>query len=434
MTWLYVPPQCLASAPEPADSTSASDWRIPMLARSVTSSGRLSRSSTWLRRWKRTSWMRPLFGMISEPSTAARGVASWIGSLAESRANPTASPASVRERPTNGTSGPTPGESLKNVDLAQSSWKTFQASLGITSTASGLGYADWDTGLKRDFSQRKRSAPPHIRERLFVLGYADRAVLDFAKRGMEGHPLREGGRDDGSLGAGAPGDQPATAADGLVAYSGSDRRRRRHDSGSGRGPVADDQLVSAGSGSPLADGGGRRREREDVVRQGQSELDQRDADVAHGNGNGRGQGAAPTSKRRSQSAQFGEDVAHGDGVPGCLGLFLGGPGETQHETGRGGAWDIPDPIGQRRQGVRCRPNKARPSKNWEAYSRLVRMTLNRGHECSPKCRRLNPLFVAWLMGWPGGWTQLPSGLTGFESLATEWSTAGRGSCAAHSRG
>ena len=66
------------------------------------------------------------------------------------------------------------------------------------------------------------------------------------------------------------------------------------------------------------------------------------------------------------------------------------------------------------------PNKAHPSKNWEAYSDLVRMTLNRGHECSPKCRRLNPLFVAWLMGWPGGWTQLPSGLTGFEPSATEW--------------
>ena len=48
------------------------------------------------------------------------------------------------------------------------------------------------------------------------------------------------------------------------------------------------------------------------------------------------------------------------------------------------------------------------------------MTLNHGHECSPKCRRLNPLFVTWLMGWPGGWTQLPSGLKDSESLATEW--------------
>ena len=140
----------------------------------------------------------------------------------------------------------------------------------------GLGYRT-EEGL---FSAEEVGAP-HIRERLFVLGYADRAVLGFAKRGVEGHALREGRRIEGGLGASAPGDQLATAADG---------RRRRGDTGSRSGPVADDQLVSAGSGSPLADGGGWRREREDGVRQGQSELDQRDADVAYGNGNGRGQG------------------------------------------------------------------------------------------------------------------------------------------------
>lgn len=30
-----------------------------------------------------------------------------------------------------------------------------------------------------------------------------------------------------------------------------------------------------------------------------------------------------------------------------------------------------------------------------------------GHECSPKCRRLNPLFVEFLQGFPIGWTDLP---------------------------
>ena len=29
-----------------------------------------------------------------------------------------------------------------------------------------------------------------------------------------------------------------------------------------------------------------------------------------------------------------------------------------------------------------------------------------GHECSPKCRRLNPLFVEWLQGFPIGHTDL----------------------------
>ena len=27
-----------------------------------------------------------------------------------------------------------------------------------------------------------------------------------------------------------------------------------------------------------------------------------------------------------------------------------------------------------------------------------------GHTCSTNCRRLNPLFVEWLMGWPTGWS------------------------------
>jgi hypothetical protein len=34
-------------------------------------------------------------------------------------------------------------------------------------------------------------------------------------------------------------------------------------------------------------------------------------------------------------------------------------------------------------------------------------TLMPGHECSPKCRRLNPLFVEWLQNFPIGWTDLP---------------------------
>ena len=160
MTWLYLPPPLSAFAPAPVDSISASDWRIPLLAQSVTSNGKHSRSSTWLQRWKRTYWMRRLFGMISKPSTAARGVASWIGSLAESRANPTVSPARNGALPTNGTSGRMPDGSSANVSPAQSSWKTFQASHGITSTPLGLSYEDWDTGLKRDFSQRKRLALP----------------------------------------------------------------------------------------------------------------------------------------------------------------------------------------------------------------------------------------------------------------------------------
>ena len=207
----------------------------------------------------------------------------------------------------------------------------------------GLGYRI-EEGL---FSAEEVGAP-HIRERLFVLGYADRQVLDFAKRGMEGHPLREGGRDDGSLGAGAPGDQPATAADGPLAHSGGDGgviqdqgmdpsqvARYLLPNQTSRWPTmtvsdADETFVDrrATRNSRELPGCGRRQWGRTVTR---------------------GQGAAPPG--RSQSAQFGEDVAHGDGVSGSMGLFLGGPGETQHETGRGGA-SVPHSHRIGRQGVR----------------------------------------------------------------------------------
>ena len=276
----------------------------------------------------------------------------------------------------------------------------------------GLGYRV-EEGL---FSAEEVGAP-HIRERLFVLGYADRAVLDFAKRGVEGYPPREGRRIEGGLGASVPGDQLETAIEHLAQPVG-DGRRRRHDSRSGRGPVADDQLVSAGSGSPLADGGGWRREREDGVRQGQSELDQRDADVAHGNGNGRAK--APHQ--------------HRNGDPSLPSLAKMWPTATASRGAWAYSWADPERPSMKLDGAARAfptasasdakgfdgPGKARPRKNWGAYSHLVRMTLNRGHECSPKCRRLNPLFVAWLMGWPGGWTLLPSGRNDYESLATEW--------------
>ena len=52
---------------------------------------------------------------------------------------------------------------------------------------------------------------------------------------------------------------------------------------------------------------------------------------------------------------------------------------------------------------------------------LSRTASTPGHECSTRCRRLNPLFVEMLMGWPIGWTLLPSGLRDYESSATEWS-------------
>ena len=65
--------------------------------------------------------------------------------------------------------------------------------------------------------------------------------------------------------------------------------------------------------------------------------------------------------------------------------------------------------------------KKSPSKSYKAYSHLELTTSTHGHSCSPKCRRLNPLFAEWLMGWPITWTLLPTGRIDSGLLATAWS-------------
>ena len=235
---------------------------------------------------------------------------------------------------------------------------------------------------------------------------------------MEGDRLQAGERDEGGIGAGAPGDQLATAAVGPLAVAGGNRRRWRDDSGPGSGPVADDLLQPARPGRSLADCDDERCRRDDHLQRRQTEALRSGPDVADGNGVGRGQGARTAPPGRPQPAQRGEDVADGYGHPGSLHLRQREPRYPQSETD-GAARTFPTPSASDAKGFDG-PGKAHPSKNWAAYSHLVRMTLNHGHECSPKCRRLNPLFVAWLMGWPGGWTLLPNELTDSESLATAW--------------
>lgn len=65
----------------------------------------------------------------------------------------------------------------------------------------------------------------------------------------------------------------------------------------------------------------------------------------------------------------------------------------------------------------------RTAEVWRDYlpSLPVQVTARDGHTCSPKCRRLNPRFAEWLMGWPLGWTGLAeSEAAGLDLLETEW--------------
>ena len=158
--WLHVPKPFCRSAPEPAALTWDSAQLTRRLASCATWNGKPLPPPTWSRRLHTVGWMMLLCGQICEPSTAALGVASWIGSWRASRASLTASPATSEGPETNGTSGPIwPGLSGSAGPAALSS-KTSPASCGTTTTPSGRSFREWATELRKDYSRRQKWALP----------------------------------------------------------------------------------------------------------------------------------------------------------------------------------------------------------------------------------------------------------------------------------
>lgn len=102
--------------------------------------------------------MTRLFSRISEPSTAARGVESWIASLAATRASLSAPPGSAAVNPILATSGPSsPGSSAK-LSPDGASLRTSQVTFPWDFGESSPSWKQWVTELRLDFSRRQKSA------------------------------------------------------------------------------------------------------------------------------------------------------------------------------------------------------------------------------------------------------------------------------------
>ncbi len=157
--WIVTPSTCYPCAPASAGSTS--ELSLPQaerLASSVTLSGKLSPPRSWQRAWKMKPWLARLSGATCEPSTAARGVELWIASLADTRANRSASPASVVERTILATFGRKSLESLRRSNPASCSSRTSEDTYRSGSTMFPVTFTDWATALRRDCLQRRKSA------------------------------------------------------------------------------------------------------------------------------------------------------------------------------------------------------------------------------------------------------------------------------------
>lgn len=157
---MWIIPPSLACARELADSTSDCEWRSQLLERSVTWNTKLRLSRSWSRAWKADRLTRHLYGLICEPSTADRFVESWISSLAESPARNSRSLARAGEPKVNGISGPIQPELFESVNQNGSGLRMCRGWSATSTTKSCPSCQRWATWLRR-YSLRLRTSVRH---------------------------------------------------------------------------------------------------------------------------------------------------------------------------------------------------------------------------------------------------------------------------------
>jgi len=159
--WLHLPATCLPSCPSAqatADSTWDSTSRLAALARSAGLNGTPTPPRSWSRAWKSKPWLTRLCGQMPAPSTADRGAASWIASLAATRASRSASPASAPGPTIPGISGPTSPASWPRSAPGSASSRTSATTSTSGWPRSPLTSQEWATRLNAAYSARRKWA------------------------------------------------------------------------------------------------------------------------------------------------------------------------------------------------------------------------------------------------------------------------------------
>lgn len=162
---LPAPSTSCQSAPAWAGSISASSSELPLplaelLASSAALKGKPTAAKSWRLAWKRNAWLRTLSGRICEPSISSRGVESWIGWLAATRASRSLLQASEKGNSTTGTSGPASAtvlklsEGQKNSRVVSS--RTFEDTSRADSTMWSETFKTWVSELQRDYTRRRK--------------------------------------------------------------------------------------------------------------------------------------------------------------------------------------------------------------------------------------------------------------------------------------
>ena len=117
------------------------------------------RPQHWSREWAKGSWLRLLSGTTLPPSTADAGVDAWISSLRATRASLSAPQVGVVGTMTRDTSGRTSHASSASPVQLSCFARTSPAIYRSDSGRSAQTFTAWTTGLRREYSARRKSAP-----------------------------------------------------------------------------------------------------------------------------------------------------------------------------------------------------------------------------------------------------------------------------------
>ena len=357
MAWLFVPGL--------AGSNSGSTSPNPDTELWVSLSGKHEQRPLSWRGWRTRPWVSLLSGTTSEPSTADAGVDAWISFLRASRASHSASPETSGESMMNGISGRTLPGSLARFALDGYCSKTSRVSRQLSllmdeapSKPSVTTFASWVTKSRGMSSQRQRWGR-HI----------------FASASL------------------SPGDWPTPTADDMSNVSGDVNR--------------DYQSLAATSATwPTPDAG---------VRTGFNRSESEGATNRPLLAEAAGMWATPAA--RAEKGGYSESALTRQDGKSRMDLL-----DNQAIHWQGDDWATPTRADADKATDRMRPDRQN-ALNAEAVSgfSLPGDSPNEHGEPSSRSgqtspRRLNPLFVEWLMGWPLGWTEAGSPLP-----ETEWS-------------
>ena len=157
--WILTPSITSAFAAATGASTSASNEQLAAaFARSLLSRSKPSQQRIWLQRLKRDSWTTHLSGAISSDSLGEIFTDWWTSSLAATRANPSAQPASDSAPKTPDTSGLTYQPELLQCDQVAVSLKTSRDISALGYPTLSKTWADWVTERRGAWRARVNAA------------------------------------------------------------------------------------------------------------------------------------------------------------------------------------------------------------------------------------------------------------------------------------